>query len=176
MPDGIRQISADGRPGKSVPYWRYVKQLAIKLMGRDVVPGTDYALTEVVHCKSRNEVGVAEAAKECVPRYLKRVLALSPAAVIVVLGTHARNGFRSEFNYPDAGIVSPPLEVEGRLRRIVFLANPGARGATKYPRHPTESDLAVVRQWLLEAERTRSYTWESDDVTITRLPPRTDQP
>lgn len=176
MPDGVRQISTDGRLGQSVPYWRAVKKLAVELFDRDVVPGTDYALTEVVHCKSQREVGVADAAKECIPRYLRKVLALSPAAVIVVLGTHARNGLRSEFNYPDAGIVSPPIEVAGRLRRIVFLANPGARGSTKYPRRPTGNDLDVVREWLVEAERAQKYTWEADDVTITRLPPRMNQP
>lgn len=174
MPDGIHQISGDGGLGKPVPFWRAVKGLAIELMGRDVVPGVDYALTEVVHCKSQREVGVADAAKECIPRYLRRVLALSPAAVIVVLGNHARNGFRSEFNYPDAGIVSPPLEVEGRLRRIVFLAHPAARARTKYPRRPTGSELDVVREWLLEAERARRFTWEAGDITITRLPTRAD--
>jgi hypothetical protein len=176
MPDGVHQVSGDGGLGKPVPFWRAVKGLAIELMGRDVVPGADYALTEVVHCKSRREVGVADAAKECIPRYLRRVVALSPAAVIVVLGSHARNGFRSEFNYSDAGIVSPPLEVEDRLRRIVFLAHPAARAKTKYPRRPTGSDLNVVRQWLRKAERAQRYTWEADDVTITRLPLSTDQP
>jgi hypothetical protein len=40
-----------------------VRQRAIELLQRDVRPGVDYALTEIVHCKSKSENGVAEAKK-----------------------------------------------------------------------------------------------------------------
>lgn len=83
MPDGVRQIGQNGALGTPVAFWRDVSKLAASFFGRAVIPGIDYALTEVVHCKSTNEVGVPTASPECARRYLRRVLALSPSAVIV---------------------------------------------------------------------------------------------
>jgi hypothetical protein len=51
------------------------------------VPGQDYALTEVVHCGSGVERGVDEALETCSSRYLKRVISLSPAKLLVLVGT-----------------------------------------------------------------------------------------
>ena len=45
------------------------------------VIGLDYALTEVVRCKSRQERGVPEALGTCSSRYLARTLELSAARV-----------------------------------------------------------------------------------------------
>jgi hypothetical protein len=61
----------------------------VLLPGRDVVAGRDYALTEVVHCKSASEGFVKEARRPCVDRYLEAVLAISPAAVVFIVGLHA---------------------------------------------------------------------------------------
>jgi hypothetical protein len=173
MPDGVRQIlSADGATGHVVVFWRAVKKHAEDLLDRGVVPGVDYALTEVVHCKSRNEDGVANAAVSCVPMYLRSVLSLSPAALIVVLGSQARNGFRKEFGYPDAGLISRPLEIAGRERRIVFLAHPAARSKSKYPRRLTGRELIEAREWVTEHARSAKYSWGADDVVLTKRPRR----
>ena len=45
----------------SVPFWRGVRARATEILGRDAVPGVDFALTELVHCKSTGEQGVARA-------------------------------------------------------------------------------------------------------------------
>ena len=58
--DGIRSLRRDGSRVR-VHYWIEVRQRARELLERDVLPGSDYALTEVVHCKSLNEAGVLEA-------------------------------------------------------------------------------------------------------------------
>jgi hypothetical protein len=57
--DGIRDLRLDGSR-RPVRFWIEVRQRAIELLERDVQPGSDYALTEVVHCKSRNEEGDSE--------------------------------------------------------------------------------------------------------------------
>ncbi|MDQ3381353.1 MAG: hypothetical protein M3546_13735 [Actinomycetota bacterium] len=98
------------------------------------------------------------------------MLVLSPAAVLVVLGSLARNAFRIEFQYPDPGVVSAPIEIEGRMRRIVFLAHPAARGATRYPKRPPKRELADLAGWLANELRSRKYTWEAGDITITKRP------
>ncbi|HWQ23982.1 MAG TPA: hypothetical protein VNK94_07755 [Gaiellaceae bacterium] len=174
MADGVRQIvDSDGTVGRVVPFWRAVKRLAHGLLDRPVVPGADYALTEIVHCKSRNEIGVASAAAECVPRYLRRVLALSPATVVVVLGSRARHAVRTELGYPNAGVVSAPIDIEGRTRLLILLAHPAARGASRYPKRLADADLVRVRGWLRQQQQSRKFTWEADDVRLTKPPFRT---
>jgi len=93
--DGTHLRSTDGHVGKYVAYWGSCKARASELFGRLAMPGRDYALTEVVHCGSQSEIGVWPAAGECVRRYLERVLQLSPAVVVVVVGAVARDIVRS---------------------------------------------------------------------------------
>jgi hypothetical protein len=62
------------RTGRAVPFWRWTQGIARELLGRKPAPGDDYALTEVVHCGSQSETGVAAALGTCTSRYLRRVL------------------------------------------------------------------------------------------------------
>lgn len=144
-----------GRAGKIVSYWVAARALAEAFFedAGDVRPGLDYALTEVVHCKSQDEAGVASAVSVCAPLYLRRVIALSPACLIVALGDRARNAIRSVFSYPAAGSVSDPMKIEGQRRRVVFLAHPGAKGKTRYPKTLNAEDLLIVQKWLAKAAR-----------------------
>ncbi len=66
--DGIHGLQRDGSYGKATRFWVAVRKHASDLLEKDirsVRPGVDYALSEVVHCKSREEEGVKEALKEC---------------------------------------------------------------------------------------------------------------
>jgi len=130
--DGTHLRAADGAVGDYVAYWGSCKARASELLGRPTRPGIDYALTEVVHCGSRHETGVRAAAAECVTRYLERVLGLSPAAVVVVVGSVARDICRAMV--PGLAVSSHlagPLRWAGRDRRILFLPHPNARGVPK---------------------------------------------
>jgi hypothetical protein len=69
--------------------WAGVGKRAEELLGRAPVFGVDFAITAVVHCKSRKGTGVAEAAKECAEKYLSRIMQISPAKVIVAMGNLA---------------------------------------------------------------------------------------
>ncbi|MGB6602280.1 MAG: hypothetical protein WBE77_14495 [Candidatus Cybelea sp.] len=44
----------------------------------DAVAGEDYAITEIVHCKSEHEKGVREAAKTCYNLHMENVFTVSP--------------------------------------------------------------------------------------------------
>jgi hypothetical protein len=74
-----------------VAFWNNVRLRAAELLGADANPAVNYAMTEVVHCKSKSEKGVKKAATRCVDRHLDQVLALSKAPLIVVLGAKARD-------------------------------------------------------------------------------------
>jgi hypothetical protein len=79
-----------------------------------------------VHCKSKAERGVAEALPVCAGLYLRRVLAVSVASVLVVFGEKTREhlalvqGIRSE------GGLFGPSTIEGRDRLVVFLPHPAS--------------------------------------------------
>lgn len=84
-----------------VQYWLRIRQRAEELLGRPADPAVDYAMTEVVHCKSRRERGVARAATLCASLHLKRIIAASPAALVVVVGSKARDELRPLWDLPE---------------------------------------------------------------------------
>jgi hypothetical protein len=148
-PDGTSHLDESGKPERPIPYWQAIKKIADHLYGHPTRPGIDYALTEVVRCKSPSEIGVPSAVKTCGPRYLRRTLALSPATVICVVGRAARLEIRREYSYPHNRQVSEPMEIEGRTRLIVFIAGPNARtGRTAYPKTVPQRDVGAVREHL----------------------------
>src|SRR5258708_28952120 len=70
--DGLYPRQRDGSWSKDwVRFWASARGRAREILRRKIEPGIDFALTEVVHCKSRKERGVAEARDECSDRYLQ---------------------------------------------------------------------------------------------------------
>lgn len=145
--DRLRMKPGD-EPRKPTPYWQKVRVHAQLLMGCDSVqPGSHYALTDFVHCRSGSERGVSEALDTCVEHYLTSVLAISPATLVVVFGEHGKRVMRQR--YPDPGRVTEPLLVEGRTRRLVYLAHPTATNSRR-PKWLSPDELATAQRWLLE--------------------------
>ncbi|MDB4223366.1 hypothetical protein N9850_06310 [Granulosicoccus sp.] len=95
--DGTHDLGPDGKYS-NVKFWSSIKSRAKELIDGKVVPGEDYTLTEVVHCKSKKEIGVEEALNFCSQEYLEDVLSVSSAKVIVVLGAHATQSFCTLFS------------------------------------------------------------------------------
>jgi hypothetical protein len=121
--DGIKTTMPDGTPGHTVRYWCSIRARARELIP-DAVPGTDYAITEVVHCKSRHEIGVHEAADECFEKHFANVMSVAAARVIVALGAFAWKRFLNGASSPPP----EPIEQEygGRKRTVVFLPHPSS--------------------------------------------------
>ena len=125
--DGVSAVGTDGKARK-VWHWTQVKQRAMELLeSGDVTAGVDYALAEVVHCKSKSEKGVKEAVDECASRYLYRLVAESGAKVVVSLGRTAERAVRHMFLIPDETKVHGPVQLRGRKRWFAFLPHPSAR-------------------------------------------------
>jgi hypothetical protein len=121
--DGIGTRQQDGSYSQAVRFWSEVRGRAAELYERPVRPGIDYALTEVVHCKSRKNKGVKGALKECSDRYLSGVLSHSGAKVIVCLGVLVKQVITEKFAVPSAVRVYGPAEICGTSRHIVFSAH-----------------------------------------------------
>lgn len=146
--DGRYTRQQDGSYSRAIAFWNEVRGRATELYERTVEPGTDYALTEVVHCKSRNNKGVKQALKECGDRYLSRLLSCSNAKVIVALGKFVKQVVIETFAIPRDARVYGPAEVCGRTRYIVFLAQPNSNRPRKFSTAVSAEELAELRTIL----------------------------
>lgn len=127
---------------QAVRFWSLVRRRAEELLGYTADPDRDYVMTEVVHCKSKGEVGVRSAAARCARRYLDRIIALSDAHLVVVLGAKARDrirpivGLGEEFgsmsSVGDERANVAVRDLGGAKRALCFLWHPTS--ITKAPR------------------------------------------
>jgi hypothetical protein len=132
----------------AVGFWKWVDARAVELYGESVIQGQDYAITEVVHCKSRDEHGVAAAMETCKGKFLRRVLELSRCKLIVSVGAVAEQAIQ-------------PLELAANLGRpVLYLAHPNSIKAQRAKTvgkaiklaHWTETRTLDIRSVLREAK------------------------
>lgn len=146
--NGRKTLQIDGTYSRSIHFWREIRQRACELLDRDAISGVDYAITEIVHCKSRNEVGVKQAQKQCVPSYLRRVLQIASARVIVVLGVRAKQAIKSEFNIPPSVSLWRLTTTDDRERSIAFLPHPSARSVRSFAKCFSSDEVEYIRAFL----------------------------
>jgi hypothetical protein len=154
--DGIYgALPLSSRGHRAVAFWKSVRARAAEILNMpkwDLVPGQDYALTEVVRCKSIGEHGVTDALSTCTDLYLGPTLQESVARTFVCFGKHAADVVRSRYGIGQA-VLDGPMELEGRKRMIVFLPHPSAWGTPKTLGGwiaPTE--LRELQAWTLAPE------------------------
>lgn len=123
------QISASAY--NSVRFWVEVRARATEILGRPAVPGTDFALTELVHCKSTKEQGVARAHLTCAGQWLDRVIKVSGSDIIVLLGSLARDHCAARWHLNKGQPVHFGVPTPGRERAVVILPHPNARSKRK---------------------------------------------
>jgi uracil-DNA glycosylase len=146
--DGVKTTKPDGSVGHKVHYWSAIRARAHELLP-DAVPGTDYAITELVHCKSKGEIGVARALDECRSRHFERVFSVAAARVVIALGS-----FASKCLLEESGSIPPdPVEqvLGGAPRLLLFLPHPSSFIGPKTLRGRYSSEaLSRVMQFLAE--------------------------
>lgn len=133
----------------AAPFGQRSEHGAHELYQTKVVPGRDYALTEIVHCKSLAEIGVANAADECAGRYPLSVIEASAAVVIVTLGKFAETYLRRLLTFE--GNMSSPVFVAGRERVVAVLPHPNARKRRSFQHCFTEAEVTTLRDRLRKA-------------------------
>lgn len=139
--EGIRTVGADGTKLKTVRYWSGTRARARELIvHRDVIPGKDYALTEIVHCKSRDEYGVKEAAKTCAATHMEAVMKVAAARVIISVGAFARDWFLGGLPIPASPV---KMEFAGHARLVVFTPHfsPGRGGPRTLAKRYSGEDM-----------------------------------
>jgi len=91
MLEADRVILQNGKvaQGRPVPYWREVRGRVAEILNKDISEVSadhDYVMTELVHCKSFNEIGVPEALAFCNAKWMNRIFMNSPARLVIVMG------------------------------------------------------------------------------------------
>lgn len=141
------RLGSGERSPRPVMFWSSIHALARELFEcSDVRSGVDYALTEIVHCKSRSEAGVEKAIPACVQFHFGQVLALSRAVVIVSLGRFTK------------GVVLSQLAQLTKDRRqakaqVLELPHPNARKKRTATHCLTADALASARNALRGARK-----------------------
>jgi len=149
--DGVRMVDYSGQPrGRPVLYWVWAKDRAAEILGPGVDPGRDYALTEVVHCGSRSEHGVAEALPVCVHRYLGRVLRASPARILVCVGYFAQHAVTAHLDCELPSSLVGPVDLCGSPRYVVSIAHPSRFRRPTLDKTIGEQGLTRLVQWLAD--------------------------
>jgi uracil-DNA glycosylase len=151
--NGTHKIMKDGSY-RHVPYLSAVKARVseiFKLINKEFTPGIDYCLTEIVHCKSNNEKGVGKAVVVC-NKYLKKIIKLSPASFLMIVGRTAQKSFCEQYKLEKYlnKKVSDPVIIEGKERLMYFIPAPNARGIKKKMNYYLEEkDIKIIKNWIL---------------------------
>ena len=118
---------------------------AKEILGPDAIPGTDFALTEVVRCKSRQEKGVAAAMNTCAELWLSPVLAQSKALVVVLLGKRAQEACSKIWGWDVSQSAHFGPALGSRERAVVLLPHPNAIGPKTVAAQISREDLSRLR-------------------------------
>jgi hypothetical protein len=155
--DGVRfprsRPDVDGRQHSKRPvaFWSAARNCASLILGRPAHAGTDYALTEVVHCKSRAEQGVADALDTCTSKWLPKILDHSRARALIVYGDQARRAISTNLLGNDLPVNRVgEYSLAGRSRFVVTLRHPNYRGVRRIDKVLPEDEWNWLRSEMNE--------------------------
>ncbi len=147
--DGNKTLLKDGSYSDGVNFLSSIRLRAMELLQRDVNPGIDYALTEVVHCKSINEIGIKQAKTLCAETYLRKVVEMATSAsVIVILGVIAKEAMQKEFSIPNDVSIFSLNRTIGKNKFVTFLPHPNARMPRTFAKCLKSEELEKLRTIL----------------------------
>jgi uracil-DNA glycosylase family 4 len=123
---------------KTVKYWTNLNARAKELIGRKAKLNNDFAITEIVHCKSKSEVDIDDKCLEsCSNNYLKEIISLSNAKLIVAVGKKAKeviyNLYLKNQNITDfeKNKLYGPFEINNKHRYFLYICHPNTRKEIK---------------------------------------------
>lgn len=132
-----------------IRYWGFIRSMSRTLLNKqNVVPGEDYAILEIVRCKSHKEIGVVDARDVCVEKFLNRTLLLSKAKVFVAVGDKSRDVLKEilgvSFNENSYAVTSI-----GGIERIIFATpHSNARKKRKLETILSEESIRKIQEKL----------------------------
>ena len=122
------QYRNDGKDNSSPQQtWNAIHGRAMEILAGSADPRVNYAITEVVHCKSEKVEGVDEASTLCASLWMTPIFNLSPARVVVLVGSKVTKNYA----IPNFGLSEEfgstkdfnNLETSSRIKRDTFIDN-----------------------------------------------------
>jgi len=143
--------SGVSNPKRPQPTWKNTHDRAVELIGSKAHPHHNYAITEIVHCKSKDAKGVAEASSFCIEKWMGPIFTTSPAKVVVLLGSKVRdyyakpvlgagNEFGSSQGYGEL------TQKERAVRDIFVETVGGVNRVFVFNWHPVHAGMRVFRK------------------------------
>jgi len=152
-------------PKRSQPTWKQTHARGMELLGDNAHPHFNYAITEIVHCKSKDAKGVEAASPMCIEMWLDKIFQTSPAPVVVALGSKVRDyfllptlGFDADFGMHKGYKLL--TQEERSLRDIRLTEFGGTAKLIVFNWHPTAMELKPFNQVYGK----RVTSWLSDIV------------
>lgn len=127
----------NGTP-KTVKYWTHLNARTKELLCRETKLNSDFAITEIVHCKSKSEKDIDDKCLEtCSKNYLKEIINLSNAKLIVAVGKKAKEIIHNLYlknenitNFEKNKLYGP-FEINNKPRYFLYICHPNARKEKK---------------------------------------------
>jgi hypothetical protein len=136
----------------TVPTWNRMRIWTDQLLRADTNAGLNFALTDAVHCASRQQAGVPEALKRCATLYLRPIVEASVARLIICCGSPASTGFGHATDGRIAlkeGESWGPAQLWGADRVVAALPHPANRfRAADNLAEVVPQLLPALRAWL----------------------------
>jgi hypothetical protein len=128
----FKPLDKTGENLKMPHYWSEVQNILELITGTNQGLGYKrYAMTEIVHCKSKKWTCFKKSGraiqKECENKFLKRILDITNASVIICFGSEAKDYFWSRFKniyQENSNFIETVWNDKKRI--IVFLGQPGS--------------------------------------------------
>jgi uracil-DNA glycosylase len=156
--DGTRVLQKDGTYSRAVSFFAHLKNRINEIFAINnstAEPGIDYCLTEIVHCKSQKEKGVNKAIN-CCSKYLDRIIQLSPAPLLLIVGKYAEEYIFKRYDLtnnvyqiiygPEFKVCGPKL-IENKERMLYFIQHPAAFGPKLIGKYLENPEL---KNWINE--------------------------
>ena len=146
--DELYPLLASGEYTKNwIRFWASIRKTASFLLQKKAVPGKDYAITEIVRCKSIAEKGVSKAKIECATRYLTRTLEISHAKLIICLGNKVIDVICPLFQINSDNRVSE-INIGSITKTVLLLPHPNARMKRSIEQLLTPEKIEKIRTTL----------------------------
>ena len=119
-------------------FWNYLQNISTKLLGNNATPGKDYALTELVHCKSASIKHISPQCYDlCMNKHFNDILSLATEMeYLVIIGANTRKYVANILNH---GVPSKYVwlntSINGNLVKTIYVDhNAGGGSANKIPK------------------------------------------
>ena len=135
--------SAGGYSKNWVRFWAAVRNIArVILDTKSTVAGKDYAMTEIVHCKSRDEEGVQDAMDTCANKFLDKIIKISKAKIIICLGKKTADVVKRRYEIETTEMF---FENSAMDKVFLFLPHPNAREERNLNKILTHDELENLK-------------------------------